>query len=102
LVVISPLLEDDVEPLLALRAHNYSLMVISPDPIPVELEALGGRPSAALAARLARIERVLVIRKVRQAGARVLDWNVGVPFEEAVYAAFGRVPPEARPVRTWL
>ncbi|HKZ82985.1 MAG TPA: DUF58 domain-containing protein [Anaerolineae bacterium] len=102
LVVISPLLEDDVEPLIALRAHNYSLMVISPDPIPVELEALGGRPSAALAARLARIERALVIRKLRQAGARVLDWNVGVPFEEAVYAAFGRAPPQARPVRTWL
>jgi uncharacterized protein (DUF58 family) len=102
LVVISPLLDDDVEPLIALRAHSYSLMVISPDPIPVELEALGGRPSAALAARLARIERALVIRKLRQAGARVLDWNIGVPFEEAVYAAFGRAPPQARPVRIWL
>ena len=39
---------------------------------------------------------------VYDALVRMAEKNVGVPFEEAVYAAFGRAPPQARPVRTWL
>jgi len=99
LVVISPLLEDDAEPLISLRAQDYSLLVISPDPIPIEEKNWGRRPAVALAARIARVERALAIHKLRQAGARVLDWNTEIPFEMAVHSALNRAPLWRRTIR---
>jgi uncharacterized protein (DUF58 family) len=100
LVVISPLLDDDIEPLIALRAHDYSLMVISPDPISNEEAHWGRRAAVTLATRAARVERALVIHRLRQAGARVLDWSTELPFQQAVYTALGRAPLWRRAIRT--
>ncbi|MGH2592857.1 MAG: DUF58 domain-containing protein [Anaerolineae bacterium] len=93
IVLISPLLKDDLPMLIRLRARRYQLLVISPDPIPLEVEALGPRPEVKLAARIARLERVLLIHQLRQAGAYVLDWRVDTPFDQAVHAALGRPLP---------
>ncbi len=93
IVLISPLLKDDLPILIRLRARGYPLLVISPDPTPVEVEALGTRPAVELAARIIRLERAMVIHQLRMAGIHVLDWQIDTPFDQVVHAGLGRPPP---------
>jgi uncharacterized protein (DUF58 family) len=92
IVVVSPLLDDDVLPLRRLRAQGYQVMVISPDPIELELSYLGGSPDVQMAARVVSLERVLLLQKLRAAGVQVLDWNVNQPLDLAVQNSLGRPP----------
>jgi uncharacterized protein (DUF58 family) len=92
LVLISPLCTDDLPMLIRLRARGYQLLVISPDPVAFEAKALGPRPAVDLAARIARTERLLLLRKLRQAGVRIVDWQVDRPFDQTVHASLGRLP----------
>lgn len=92
LVLISPLLEGDLEALRALRSRGYPLLVISPDPIAFEQQTLAQGRDVELAVRIAHLERELLLRKLRQAGIRVLDWRVERPFYQAAGAALSRSP----------
>jgi uncharacterized protein (DUF58 family) len=92
LVLVSPLTGDDVPMLIRLRARGYHLLVVRPDPIAFELKALESQPSVEVAARIVHAERVLLIRKLQQAGIRVVDWQVDQPFDQVVHASLGRVP----------
>ncbi|OGF55776.1 MAG: hypothetical protein A2Z21_03840 [Candidatus Fraserbacteria bacterium RBG_16_55_9] len=92
LVLISPLLEGDLAVLLKLRARGYPLLIISPDPISFEQKKLQGGKDIELAIRIARLERELLLRRLRQAGTRIVDWNVDTPFHQAVHSALSRSP----------
>ena len=98
LVLVSPLCREDVPALVRLRARGYQLIVISPDLVAFEARSLlifGAevlRPAVLLAARIARLERVLLLRKLRQAGVQVVDWQVDKPFDQVVHASLGRMP----------
>ena len=103
IVLISPLLPGDEGPLIALRARGYALWVISPDPIAFELKRRDREAGTKtktraeaeaweLARRIARVERALLLRRLRQAGALVLEWDVEVPFPQFAEAAFRRSP----------
>jgi uncharacterized protein (DUF58 family) len=92
LVMISPLCKDDLPMLIRLRARGYQLLVISPDPIPFEAKTLGLGPDVALATRIARLERVLILRRLRQAGIQIVDWQVDRPFDQTVHSSLGRLP----------
>jgi uncharacterized protein (DUF58 family) len=92
IVLISPMVRDDLPMLVLLRARGYQLLVISPDPISFERKALWSRAEVELGARIARLERELLLRELRQAGVRLLDWPVETPFEQAAHAALGRQP----------
>jgi len=98
LVLVSPLRADDVPALVRLRARGYELMVVSPDPVSFELEGAGAleaemsRPSVTLAARIARLERTLQLRKLRQAGIQIVDWPVDRPFDQIARASLSRPP----------
>lgn len=94
LVLISPLQKDDLPHVIRLRARGYPILLISPDPIPLEVEALNPGSSVALAARIARLERMAAIRHLRQAGVQVLDWNLDTPFDQAVHTALSQPPAE--------
>ncbi len=95
LVFISPLQKDDVDTLIQLRARGYSIMVISPDPVAFELAGLNSNDeTVTLAARLARIERALMLQKLRQAGIQVLDWNIHTPLNQAIHVALSRPVPQ--------
>ncbi|MDX1664361.1 MAG: DUF58 domain-containing protein [Candidatus Promineifilaceae bacterium] len=90
IVFISPLLEDDVRFLRRLRARDYRVMVISPNPVIYEQALLEARSDGVLspdgielAARLMRAERALLLRQLLQSGIFALDWNVEETFEEA-------------------
>ncbi len=91
LVLISPLCLDDLPMLIRLRARGYQVLVIRPDPVAMELELLGPQPGAELAARIVRVERALLQRKLRQAGIQVVDWQVDQPFDQVVHASLSRV-----------
>ncbi len=96
IVLISPLWRDDLPTLIRLRARGYQLLVVSPDPLAFEAERLPTQPSVETALRIARLERRFVLRRLRRAGVRVVDWDVQRPLGEALYAALGRVA--ARPM----
>ena len=87
IVYVSPILKEDVPVLVQLRARGYAVLVVSADPVAFEARQLAGpagAQSVELAARIARLERSLLLEQLQQAGVRVLDWDVTVPFEQAV------------------
>jgi uncharacterized protein (DUF58 family) len=92
IVMISPLCKDDLPMLIRLRARGYQLLVISPDPVTFETRTLGPGPVVELAVRIARVERVLLLRKLRQAGIQIVDWQVDKPFDQTIHTSLGRLP----------
>jgi uncharacterized protein (DUF58 family) len=90
LVLVSPICGDDPPMLIRLRARGYQLLVVRPDPLPLELALLGQQPGVDLAARIVRVERELVRRQLQQAGIQVVDWQVNQPFERVVHASLSR------------
>ncbi len=95
-VLISPLCDDDPPMLARLRSRGYQVLVVSPDPVRFEAEGIqAGATSSqelALALRLARLERQLLLRKLRNAGIPTVDWDVAAPFDQTVHATLGRLP----------
>jgi uncharacterized protein (DUF58 family) len=90
IVLISPLLAHDVDMLNSLRARGYQLLVISPDPVAFEQQALDADPTVALATRIARLERALLLLRCRQTGVAVVDWQVDRPFQQVAEVALNR------------
>lgn len=90
LVLISSLLYKDLATLIALRSFGYRLLVISPDPIDHEIKLLGGNPTVAQGARIARLEREFMIGQIKQTGARVIEWQVDRPFFQVANAMLTR------------
>jgi uncharacterized protein (DUF58 family) len=83
LILISPLLNEDYEMLVELRARGYQLMVISPSWSEFLSEGVQTDPSLIqIASRLAALERNLLLRKLSQAGILVLPWDIHKPLEE--------------------
>lgn len=76
LVLVSPLNRDDLSVLTRLRAFGYSLLVVSPDSLTFELASQKPGQIDPLAQRLARVERVLLIRELSRMGVQVVNWNV--------------------------
>jgi uncharacterized protein (DUF58 family) len=99
IVIISSLCNADLATLIRLRAHGYELLIISPDPIAFEGASAQSDPTLALGARIAQRERAILLQRLRQAGAQIVDWPVNRPLDQAVLASLGRVPKWARPVR---
>lgn len=98
IVLISPLTADDPDALIYLRARGYELLVISPNPVTFERRRLPDTPQVAIAARIARLERALLFRRLRRAGVRLVDWDVSQPFERVVATQLARQPAFTRPV----
>lgn len=98
LIMISPLHEDDLMPLVQLRAQGYQVLVISPNPVKFELAYLPKTRNAELAGRVVAMERLLLLQKVRRAGVQLLDWNVAEPFDHIVKRMLSRPPAWLRAV----
>lgn len=99
LILVSPLVEEDLDMLIKLRAQGYPLLIISPDPVSFEQKTLPMGEEIELAARIARLERQLLLHRLRQAGVHIVDWNVEAPFHHTVHAALGRTRLWVRPLR---
>ena len=90
IVLISPLTGEDLKVLVQLRARGYQVLVFSPDPVAFECSILQPTPAVELAARVARLERDLLIRRLQRAGIQVIAWDVARPFDQAVRPALRR------------
>lgn len=80
LVIISPLYNKDIFPLRYLRALDYQVLVISPNPIAFEKSSLPKSHLLETAEKIASWERNIIISKLRRSGIRVVDWNVQEPL----------------------
>jgi uncharacterized protein (DUF58 family) len=97
LVLISPVLEDDLSTLFQLRGRGYQVLVICPDPVSFEMSALSAsrhaysKANIQLAARIVNIERAVSMGRLRRAGVQVIEWDVRLPFDQAMLGAFPRL-----------
>lgn len=92
IVLISPLCNDDLPFLVRLRGQGYELLVVSPDPVTFEAKVLGSSPEIALAARIAAVERAVLLNRLRQAGIRIVDWDTSKPLGTAIASSLARQP----------
>lgn len=98
IVLVSPLTQDDLMPLVQLRAQGHQVLVVSPNPIHFELSYLRKTRNVNLAARVIKMERTLLLQKVQRAGIQVLDWEVQEPFDQVVKRRLSRPPAWLRAV----
>jgi hypothetical protein len=84
IVLVSPLVSEDLDILIQLRGRGYQVMVVSPDPIKFELGILPKLERVETAARVVRMERDLFLRRLGRAGVQVVGWDVSLPFDQAV------------------
>jgi uncharacterized protein (DUF58 family) len=97
IVFVSPLIEDDLKPLIQLRAQGYDVLVVSPNPVKFELSYLpSSNPNVNLAGRVIHMERLLLLQRLQRANIHVLDWNVTEPFDLLVKRRLGRSPMRLR------
>jgi uncharacterized protein (DUF58 family) len=91
IIFVSPLMEDDLKPLVQLRAQGYDVLVVSPNPVKFELLHLpASNPNMALAGRVVHMERLVLLQRLRRANIHVLDWDVAEPFDHLVKRRLGR------------
>jgi uncharacterized protein (DUF58 family) len=84
IVLVSPLVSDDLDVLVQLRGRGYQVLVVSPDPVKFELELLPRSSQVETAARIIRMERDLLLRRLERAGIQVIGWDVSIPLDQAV------------------
>lgn len=85
IVMISPLVMEDITYIKKMLASGYAVMILSPDPIAFEADA--NRDHASLAFRLASAERELMLHQLRQGGAQVINWQVSESLETVLQRA---------------
>lgn len=93
IILISPLLENDLSTLIQLRARGHQVAVVVPDPVAFELEGLPRRGSrysredAVLAGRIVRLERRLMLERLRGGAILVIEWDVSTPLDQTIRVA---------------
>ena len=90
IVLVSSLAQDDLDILIQLRGRGYQVMVVSPDPIEFERGLLPFSPPMDSAARIIRMERSLLIRRLERAGIHIIEWDVSIPLDQAISPALTR------------
>ena len=90
IILVSTLVQDDLNVLVQLRGRGYQVMVISPDPVKFEHQLLEPSPRVDLAVRIVRMERDLFIRRLERAGIHVVEWDVSIPLDQAIGPALMR------------
>ncbi len=90
IILVSSLLNDDLNVLVQLRGRGYQVMVVSPDPVKFEHGLLPSSSRVDLAARIIRMERDLFIRRLERAGIHVIEWDVSIPLDQAIGPALMR------------
>lgn len=81
LVMLSALGVHDNETYARLRSFGYDILLISPDPAHCMSQMLPATRVNTLAARAARVERVIQLKQLMKLGVNVMDWQVNEPFE---------------------
>lgn len=91
LIVITPVLDDDVDVLKRLQARGYTLTVISPDPVYFEAGLMPSSPTTDVAVRLAKLERNQRLQELRRGRVNVIDWDTSKPLNPHILRAMAWV-----------
>jgi uncharacterized protein (DUF58 family) len=78
-LLVSPLLREDVAPLRSLRALGYEVAVLRPDALAFD-EREAPTPVQVLAKRLLKLEGETLLSRLLRAGITVLPWNARPPL----------------------
>lgn len=93
IVFVSPLVDDDLKPLIQLRAQGYDVLVVSPNPVKFELSYLStANADIDLAGRVLHMERLLLLQRLQRANIHVIDWDVKDPFDLVLKKRSARSP----------
>lgn len=93
IVFVSPLTDDDLKPLIQLRAQGYDVLVVSPNPVRFELSYLpASNENVNVAGRVLHMERLVLLQKLQRANIHVIDWDVKEPFDLVVKRRMVRSP----------
>lgn len=96
IVLVSPLVNEDLTALVRLRAQGFHLLILSPNSVAYERSLLPPTSDVELAARIATVERQYLLLRLLHAGIQVVDWDVSVPIEQIARQIL--TMPPARPV----
>ncbi len=92
LILVSPLVAEDHQTLMELRLKGYHILVVSPDPVSFEVLGLPQIEPVRLAARVIRMQRDLLLSRLRAAGIQVVEWDVAQQFEQVARRELERRP----------
>jgi uncharacterized protein (DUF58 family) len=98
MILVSPLHEDDLMPLIKLRGQGYQILVVCPNPVKFELSYLPKTHNVELASRVIQMERRLLLQRIQHAGIQILDWDVAEPFDLVVQRKLSHPPAWLRAV----
>ena len=90
IIVFSSVIARDIGLYARLRSFGYDVLLISPDPIDLSLNKITSNGVNRLAARIARIERSILMNKLISEGVKVIDWNIEDPLEKAIHGFLER------------
>jgi uncharacterized protein (DUF58 family) len=99
IVLVSPLREDDLPILTRLRARGYQILVVSPNPVTFEAQQFTRDTTTDFALRITRVERELMLHRLRRVGIQVVDWQVDQPFDKVMRTSLVRPSAHIRIVR---
>ncbi len=71
----------DLETYRRLRSFGYEVLLVSPNPIQSASRRLEATPLNSLAARAARLERVVQLNALMRIGISVIDWRIDQPLD---------------------
>jgi uncharacterized protein (DUF58 family) len=89
LVVISPMVIEDVPYFYRLRASGYQVLLISPNPFDFSAALFTKDPLNQMAFRAVRVKRALRLRDITRLQIPVIDWPVSQPLYPLVRGAIG-------------
>lgn len=84
IVIFSTVHTRDLNIYAKLVSFGYEVLLISPDPVEHTARNLPETEINTLAARAARIERVVQLKKLLKMGVKVIDWQVNQPLETII------------------
>ena len=90
LVIVSPLVNQDISFFYRLRAKGYQTFVISPDPFDFTAPLFAKDRISQMAFRAARLKRRLMLRDIVQLQIKVVDWPVNQPLYPLVRTTIQR------------
>ncbi len=84
IILVSPLIHEDLQVITRLRANRYDVMIVCPDEVAFEASSLPPGLHVDLAGRISRLERMLVLKGARRLGCQVVDWRVDRSLDSAL------------------
>lgn len=94
IVLISPIVREDIPYIRKMVMRGYGVMLVSPNPIKFIAKARGDTDS--LGYRFAIAERTFMLQQLRQIGVQVVDWETGESLNSTLQRALHTLQPTIR------